>query len=1399
MGERADFLAGLKQRLRVADDAGDVSGLLNSVALEEAAGLRACLETGDPDPDASLVLGEFYWRRAGALGAEGAADRESAVAVLTPCFIAGTGVMPRELLPELADAALPEAVRLLAATSGSADARALTGAIEVWQRIADATPETHDDYPARLCDLSVLLSRRYHVSGSMEDLDLAIAIDIRLAEREPDDPRFLINLCIDLCDRYEKTAVMQDIDGALKLADRALSLTPSNDPSRDSRLYNRERARDLGPWPRWQREYLADRPRLLREVNERCARCIGFFQEMRAFGAFQLEDPQAVLDPPAMSDALALCAMAPDLASDVEVLHAAGWLFWCRALSLDENGEAESPNLLLAIRLLSLLWYSRPDMVPHPVRQVMERQGPVPEARRSEGMEAAFALWSCHQETGEENALIASIRLLRHEPKRLAIGSQLQSAAEGLLDQLLRRWQELHPDERPSGAGGITPALGEVLVALRALDGDGAEEEEIAKQRMELCEKGLALLGGAEDKAVRNFLVSELAGTTAAILESDIPYTGSGDAKMVMGERAIGLLIRAISEQSDDDRAVERAYHHLLLGMLYHSRLIGSLGANEARAIKHGRLAVALADPSGNRTIRATALEKLARVYIGGFTGDRAARIDEGIALLEEAAASLADDEGSPLWCRVMSNLGEAYGFRPHGDRTVDLVRAEQVFAGLASVETLEVNPAGWAHTQSCLAGVRQKMDDAAGVMRFLELAEEGYRHAGTDPPPVHYQLLAYAQGRMGGTGKQVSTLRKLLDMTSRDVRPEQWARAAVRLAGPLAESDPAEAGDLLRAALEALEEEPAAARDRAMASWALAELHLRENPAPDLPTATGLLEAAKKALDGDLPEMYWRVCDQLGGAYAADGNWAKAASAFGAAVQSLDRHYQMLLVFRSRAEEIANTAGVRHRAAYALARCGGAGEALLMLESARARMVGEALTRDTADLRRVAEASADAHAAFVRAAGQVRSAEAAGRDLFQAEHSIGPSEQGLHDAALAAQAALAGAIAGIRRLPGLAGFLAAPRIQDIAAAVEQPVVYLAATEWGSLALGVAPGSQDGEPAVTTTFADGLTAADILTALALDPGAPPAAVPGTDLLAATEQIGDRLAAALSRFTRQPARRIVLVPCGLLGILPVHLLWTKRGGTRRLIDELPVIIALSGRHAVGVSSTARPVTPVVIVSDPQQNLHFARDEQAGISRLYPGAAVLTGPEASIAGVRGAVATAGGIHLACHGRQEAASPLSTGLELADGRLTVAQLLAEHPPLFSAARLVVMSACESAVVDPAAPDEALGLPAAMSYAGGSAVIGSLWRVDDAATAVFMTSFYERLRGYGAAIPAWAPADALQKTQLWMRDATVPEILGKFPAPSARLRARLRLYDDSDTPFAEPRYWAAFTVLGA
>ena len=620
---------------------------------------------------------------------------------------------------------------------------------------------------------------------------------------------------------------------------------------------------------------------------------------MRAdLGAFGVADAEAVLDPNATGDALTLCSIAPDLATDVEVLYAAGWLFWCRAL---ESGE-EDRDLSLAVGLLYLLWYIHPEMVPPAVRTAMERDGGTPEAEREEGVEASLRLWSWYQETSEDNALIAAIRLLRHEIMRLHPQSENHQVAVKLVALLLEKWHESHADEPAPEEGTLGNSIREAVADLRARGWTG---EDAAERCMDLCENGLALLGESEDKAARIDLTEMLATTIVAVLEGDLPYRLiSGWEPRVMRERAIGLLVSMLDDLPEDYPDARRALMHSYLTVLYRARVIGSITSNEGNAIKHGRMAVALADPEVDREVWAIALEKLATVYVTGFTGDRAERIDEGIGMLEEVISGLDDEVGSELWCRVMFNLGEAYSNRPHEDRAVDLVKAEQVFSRLADVETLETNPAGWAQTQSGLAGVRYRQFDADGTLRFLRLAEEGYRRAAIDPPPVHYQLLAGAYGQKDDAEQEISVLREQLDLISREVYPVRWARSAARLAETIRESAPDEAYELLLEAAEALAGEPAAARDHAFVSGSLARVLLGRDSPHHLQKAISLLEAAAEALQGDLPELYVQICDDLGSAYAKVGNWPQATSAFGAAVEALDRHYQTLLIFRSRAEE---------------------------------------------------------------------------------------------------------------------------------------------------------------------------------------------------------------------------------------------------------------------------------------------------------------------------------------------------------------------------------------------------------------------------------------------------------------------------------------------------------------
>jgi len=79
--------------------------------------------------------------------------------------------------------------------------------------------------------------------------------------------------------------------------------------------------------------------------------------------------------------------------------------------------------------------------------------------------------------------------------------------------------------------------------------------------------------------------------------------------------------------------------------------------------------------------------------------------------------------------------------------------------------------------------------------------------------------------------------------------------------------------------------------------------------------------------------------------------------------------------------------------------------------------------------------------------------------------------------------------------------------------------------------------------------------------------------------------------------------------------------------------------------------------------------------------------------------------------------------------DGFLSLFELLDSWRDRLSACELVVLSACET-LKGPMQKDEGpYAMPLGFLYAGAPAVIGSLWRVDDASTAELFADFYRRL----------------------------------------------------------------------
>ncbi|MEZ4621155.1 MAG: CHAT domain-containing protein [Caldilineaceae bacterium] len=178
----------------------------------------------------------------------------------------------------------------------------------------------------------------------------------------------------------------------------------------------------------------------------------------------------------------------------------------------------------------------------------------------------------------------------------------------------------------------------------------------------------------------------------------------------------------------------------------------------------------------------------------------------------------------------------------------------------------------------------------------------------------------------------------------------------------------------------------------------------------------------------------------------------------------------------------------------------------------------------------------------------------------------------------------------------------------------------------------------------------------------------------------------------------------------------------------------------------------------------------------------------------------------LHLSCHGTFDASDILGSGLQLADGMLTLRDLL--DPTLYQLhhLRLAVLSACQTAINDFAdLPDESIGLPAGFLYSGAPGVVGSLWPVEDRATALLMRRFYHNFLD-----KKLEPAIALSEAQYWLRELTWKELGDYYRDIIIRMSASVALQvynqivrpkikpDPSGKPYENPYYWAGFTYTG-
>lgn len=288
-------------------------------------------------------------------------------------------------------------------------------------------------------------------------------------------------------------------------------------------------------------------------------------------------------------------------------------------------------------------------------------------------------------------------------------------------------------------------------------------------------------------------------------------------------------------------------------------------------------------------------------------------------------------------------------------------------------------------------------------------------------------------------------------------------------------------------------------------------------------------------------------------------------------------------------------------------------------------------------------------------------------------------------------------------------------------------------------------------------------------------------------------------------------RVAIIPCGRLGVVPIHAAWARRESVRddrrALRQLLPLwrrrdaaadgdLVPLAETCELTYQASARTLAmsrnflaalplrgPVLAIGDPADTgsvpLPWSEAEADGIVAVatraqLDGSKALIGSEATLERVHEELrkireARSGAwLQVATHGCADPSDPANCYMMLAHGeRLTLADL--QRQQLLRGTRLFNASGCVTALSDvDTAPDELGSFAAGVLQSGTPCAVATLWSVSDQAMFLLMLRFAQHLLG-GATM---SPAAALREASRWLRTATRQDLERLARAGSAGLR---------------------------
>ncbi len=825
------------------------------------------------------------------------------------------------------------------------------------------------------------------------------------------------------------------------------------------------------------------------------------------------------------------------------------------------------------------------------------------------------------------------------------------------------------------------------------------------------------------------------------------------------------------------------------LGGAYSNRIRGSRAENLEAAIKAHEAALTVHTREAFPQDWASTQNNLGSAYSYRIRGNRAESLEAAIKAYEAALTVYTREAFPHDWASAQHNLGTAYHDRIQGSRAENIEAAIKAYEAALTVRTREAFPEDWAATQNNLGNAHQdriqgnRAENLEAAIKAFEAALTIHTREAFPREwamTQHNLAIAYHDRIRGNRAENIdagiNAYEAALTVRTREALPLEWAMTQNNLGNAYEDRIQGNRAENLEAAIRAFEAAlTVRTREALPQDWAATQHNLgnaymdriQGSRAENLEAAIKAYEAALSVRTREVsPRDHLITARLLAGARIERNDWPQALPVLADARESF------LLVFGEGVDE-AELGDAIWRAgplfadfAYAQAQAGEARTALATLSEGRAMLLAAALRQQSLPFTPAEEAVYRSLRAEIKEWAKL--AQAKGTEGAEALQHLSTA-RGKFSALLKEVSGRSQAENGIDAIArqGL--------LRD--AALVAPIV----TRRGAKIL-IAT-AKEGVPSISVAELPGLTSdalkdllrrtdkAGISSGWLVDydrqqaePQAWLAAIGGIGPKLWTLFAG-KLDAALKQAGVKDGTRLIVLPTGALGLLPLEL--ARNPATGRSFADAYNVTAIPSLEAylaaarvsakAEAPSLAEAVNPTGDI--PKLSLPFTEVEGAAVASRFKGKPLVkldrssATPEVVLAGLKGKSYW----HFASHGLFDWDDARQSGLMMKDRQLLTVGALMDARGTLGSPRLVVLSACETGLYDTSRnPDEFVGLPAAFLELGAGGVIGSLWQVDDLATALLMARFYELHIGGGL-----ARAAALKQAKTWLRTAARQELI--------------------------------------